>query len=51
VHRDDTTPLKVVFVSDDSSQEQLNAFENSSSNIFKEFSEKGVSQIIKDSED
>jgi hypothetical protein len=51
VHRDDTTPLKVVFVSDDSSQEQLNAFENSSSNILKEFSEKGVSQIIKDSED
>ena len=51
VHRDDTTPLKVVFVSDDSSQEQLNAFENSSSNILKEFSDKGVSQIIKESED
>ncbi len=51
VHRDDSTPIKVVFVSDDSSQEQLNAFEESSSNILKEFTEKGVSQMIKESED
>jgi hypothetical protein len=36
VHRDDKTPLKVVFVSDDSSQEQLNAFEESSSKILGE---------------
>lgn len=37
VHRDDApSPLKVVFVSDDSSQEQLNAFEASSSSILLE---------------
>lgn len=51
VHRDDQTPLKVVFVSDDSSQEQLNAFEESSSRILGELQEKGVNQIIKESEE
>ena len=51
VHRDDSTPLKVIFVSDDSSQEQLNAFENSSSSILKELTVNGVNQIIKESEE
>jgi hypothetical protein len=36
VHRDDETPIKVVYVSDDSSQEQLEEFEKSSTNILRD---------------
>ena len=50
VHRDDETPIKIVFVSDDSSQEQLEEFEKSSTNILRDLSNFKTNQIIADSE-
>jgi len=46
VHRDDTTPIKVVFVSDDSSQEQLEEFEKASTNILNDLARMNINQVI-----
>ena len=50
VHRDDETPIKVVYVSDDSSQEQLEEFEKSSTNILRDLANFKINQVIADSE-
>jgi hypothetical protein len=50
VQRDDTTPIKVVFASDDNSQEQLEEFEKSSTSILNDLSNFKINQIITDSE-
>ena len=50
VHRDDETPIKVVFVSDDSTQEQLEEFEKSSSNILRDLANFKINQVIADCE-
>ena len=50
VHRDDTTPIKVVFVSDDNSQEQLEEFEKASTNILLDLASLKINHIICDSE-
>ena len=48
--KNNETPIKIVFVSDDSSQEQLEEFEKSSTNILRDLSNFKINQIIADSE-
>lgn len=50
VHRDDETPIKVVYVSDDNSQEQLEEFEKSSTSILRDLANFKINQVIADSE-
>lgn len=51
VHRDDQSEQKIVFVSDDNSQETLSDFENCTANIFNDFAECGINEIVQKYED